>query len=236
LTPRRIDDGVVEFNDQPPTTRHARRCLQSRLFANVVEVTTRSDESLITLIRHGESDWNELGLIQGQDNRARLTVRGRIQAQSAAETIRQLNLDYLVTSDLERARETADIIGAAIGLLPTADAMLRERCFGVFEGRPIGELTPELTGLEHHVIVNPDARPPGGESFNDVVARASLVIKRLRDERAGQRGLIVCHGITIRALRASVSEEPLEGSSWYAVNNCSVWSLAAHNSESSPDQ
>ncbi len=192
-------------------------------------MTSRIGESLITLVRHGESDWNQRGLIQGQNDSPRLTARGRIQAQTVADALQQLSLDYLVTSDLERARETAAIIGAAIGLVPTADPLLRERCFGVFEGRPIGDLTPEFTGLEHHKIMNPDASPPGGESFNDVVARAQLVIKRLRDERPGQRGLIVCHGGTVRALRASVNDKPIEGSSWYAVSNCSVWPLTSYD-------
>ena len=74
-------------------------------------------------------------------------------------------------------------------------------------------------------MVNPEASAVDGESFREVVARAQLFVKRMIDERPGQRVLAVSHGGTIRALRASVTDESLEGFPWYAVGNCSVWPL-----------
>lgn len=195
----------------------------SRRF-NLDEMTTHEDLS-ITLVRHGESTWNELGLIQGHDNTAKLTLRGRDQALGVAHSLRELGFDHLVTSDLDRARETAEIIGKVLGVEPTNDTVLRERGFGELEGRPLSELSPSLTGIEGSVIVNPDASPRGGESFREVVGRASLFLKQLRDEQPGRRVLVVTHGGTIRALRASIEDEPLEGRTWYVVGNCSVWPL-----------
>jgi len=186
---------------------------------------------LITLVRHGESTWNELGLIQGHDNTAQLTPRGRDQARGAAESLRGLGFQALVASDLDRARETAEIIGNALGLHTTTDPLLRERGFGDLEGQPLSELTPSITGIDHRIMVNPDASATNGESFRDVVARAQLFIKRLLDERPQQRVLVVTHGGTIRALRASINAEPLEGSPWYAVGNCSVWPVDVRNAD-----
>jgi broad specificity phosphatase PhoE len=187
-------------------------------------VTTNSQPS-ITLVRHGESTWNELGLIQGHDNTAQLTPRGRDQARYAAESLRGLGFQALVTSDLDRARETAEIVGSVLGLVASTDPLLRERGFGVLEGHPLSELTPSITGIDHRVMVNPEASAVDGESFREVVARAQLFVKRMIDERPGQRVLTVSHGGTIRALRASVTDESLEGFPWYAVGNCSVWPL-----------
>jgi probable phosphoglycerate mutase len=193
-------------------------------------VTTNAGP-LITLVRHGESTWNELGLIQGHNNTAQLTPRGRDQARGAAESLRGLGFQALVASDLDRARETAETIGAALGLRTTTDPLLRERGFGVLEGQPLSELTPSITGIDHRIMVNPDASATNGESFRDVVARAQLFVKRLLDERPQQRVLVVTHGGTIRALRASISGEPLEGSQWYAVGNCSVWPVDVKNTD-----
>ncbi len=185
----------------------------------------------ITLVRHGESTWNELGLIQGHDDTAELTPQGRNQARYAAESLRGLGFHGLVASDLARARETAEIIGAVLGLTVTTDPLLRERGFGVVEGHPLSELTPSITGIEHRVMVNPDARAERGESFREVVARAQLFVKRLLDERPGERMLVVTHGGTIRALRASTNAQTLEGSPWYTVGNCSVWPVDARNDQ-----
>ena len=93
-------------------------------------------EGSITLVRHGESTWNDLGLIQGQNDLAELTDLGREQARAVARTLKSLGFDRLVTSDLARARQTAEIIGSELDLALAPDSLLRERCFGVLEGQP----------------------------------------------------------------------------------------------------
>jgi probable phosphoglycerate mutase len=172
-------------------------------------------DSSITLVRHGESTWNELGLIQGQNDLAQLTNEGREQARAVAETLKSLGFDRLVTSDLARARQTA----------LTADSLLRERCFGVLEGQPQEMLDSARSGIVDGVIVDPDARPEGGESFRDVVTRVGIFVEATRDDGDGERLLVVTHGGAIRALRAYVEALPLEGLDAFAVANCSVWDL-----------
>jgi broad specificity phosphatase PhoE len=182
-------------------------------------------DSSITLVRHGESTWNELGLIQGQNDLAQLTNEGREQARAVAETLKPLGFDRLVTSDLARARQTAEIIGSELDLALTADSLLRERCFGVLEGQPQEMLDSARSGIVDGVIVDPDARPEGGESFRDVVTRVGIFVEATRDDGDGERLLVVTHGGAIRALRAYVEALPLEGLDAFAVANCSVWDL-----------
>jgi broad specificity phosphatase PhoE len=191
---------------------------------DTVTFSSLNDFSML-FVRHGETDWNASGRVQGHHDAARLTALGREQARLVADSVRKLGFDRLFTSDLDRAAETASIIGASIGLTPEIDPLLRERSFGSFEGEPIERLTGDITGIYDDVLVDPDARPPGGESFRDVVVRAGLFIERERRALSSNRLLVVTHGGTLRALRAYGTDAPLEGLAWYPVVNCSVWTL-----------
>jgi broad specificity phosphatase PhoE len=188
-------------------------------------VNTARRDSSITLVRHGESTWNELGLIQGQNDVAQLNAVGRDQARATAESLKSLGFDRMVTSDLARARQTAEIIGSKLGLVATPDSLLRERCFGVLEGQPQEMLESHASGILDGVFVDPDARPEGGESFRDVVTRVGIFVEATLDFLGGERLLVVTHGGTIRALRAYVEALPLEGLETLTVGNCSVWDL-----------
>ena len=176
-------------------------------------------------MRHGETDWNRLRLVQGHTNVARLNDEGRAQAREVAKTLRELGFDQLVTSDLDRTTETAGLIGEAIGLTPTLDALLRERCFGTFEGGPLSNLTSDVTGIADDVLVDPLAHPPRGESFRDVVERARRFVEFANETWPGRRVLAVTHGGMVHAMRAYVEQVELEGLAWYRVGNCSVWAL-----------
>jgi broad specificity phosphatase PhoE len=188
-------------------------------------VSAPSRDGSITLVRHGESTWNDRGLIQGQNDLAQLTDVGRDQARAVAASLKSLGIDRIVTSDLARARQTAEIIGSELGLVPTSDSLLRERCFGVLEGQPQEMLDSASSGIVDGVFVDPDARPKGGESFRDVVARAGVFVEATGDYLLSERLLVVTHGGTIRALRAYVEALPLEGLETLTVANCSVWDL-----------
>jgi 2,3-bisphosphoglycerate-dependent phosphoglycerate mutase len=192
---------------------------------NLFGVSTPEREGSITLVRHGESTWNVRRLIQGHKNAAQLTELGRDQAREVAESLKLLAFDQLITSDLARARETAEIIGAELDLTPVADSLVRERCFGVLEGEPSTMLDAASSGILDDVLVDPDARPEGGESFRDVVTRVGVFFESVRDSLGSQRLLVVTHGGTIRALRAYVDAQPLEGLDAFEVTNCSVWNL-----------
>jgi broad specificity phosphatase PhoE len=90
-------------------------------------------------VRHGESVWNAEGRWQGQADPP-LTERGRHQAQRAAERLARLGIACIVASDLGRARETAQILGARLGLAPSFDPALRELDVGRWSGHPVAEV------------------------------------------------------------------------------------------------
>ena len=197
---------------------------------NLVSVTSAPRQTLsLTLVRHGESEWNVSRLVQGQDDQARLTKSGRAQAQLLAEELRSHEFHHVVSSDLARAQETAAIIADALTLTSSTDPLLRERCFGTLEGGPWADLTSDLTGIANGVVINPDARPVGGESFRDVVRRAELFVERARAKGSDHPLLVVTHGGMIRAIRAFCSRAPLERLTWDSVGNASVWTV--HTSE-----
>ena len=179
----------------------------------------------ITLVRHGETEWNAKSVVQGQDDTARLNDKGRSQALLVAESLVGMDFELIITSDLARARETASIISATLSLPLEIDPLLRERSFGVLESGPSSALTSSATGISNGVLVDPDARPEEGESFRDVVRRADIFLDRVEEEWPTKRLLVVTHGGTIRALRASASQSPLENLTWDTVSNCSVWTI-----------
>ncbi len=177
------------------------------------------------LVRHGESSWNESRLVQGQNDEAQLTIRGRVQASDAAASLRDYAFDVIVSSDLVRALQTAEIMGDALDLGVITSTALRERSFGEFEGRALRDLPASLSGIENRVVVDDESRPPGGESLREVHARAGNFIESLRRDHEGERLLLVTHGVTIRALRAYAEGASMQNLAWDRVGNCSIWTV-----------
>ena len=178
----------------------------------------------VVLLRHAESTWNEQKIVQGQLDDARLSAEGRSQAETVAESLRDYSFNWIVTSDLTRARETAAIVDDALGLEVAIAPALRERSFGIYEGRPYSELPSSATGIHEGRVVDSSARPEDGESLDDVYERCAKFIDALRGA-GNDRLLLVTHGGTIRALRAYCEGLVMQGLAWQSVANCSVWPL-----------
>ncbi len=174
------------------------------------------------MVRHGESTWNVRGLIQGQADGPTLTDEGRRQSAQVAEQFRPGRAGAIYSSDLARARETAAFVGNALGLPVAIDPALRERCFGSYEGLPLGALETVNSGICGDQVVDASARPDRGESLDEVYERVGSFLERLGVE--GHRGdvIIVSHGGAIRAMRAFCAGLPMSGTRWDAVPNGSV--------------
>ena len=177
----------------------------------------------LVLVRHGETTWNHAALIQGHTDDATLTERGLIQAAQAAAALASFAFDVVLTSDLRRARDTAEILARGRGLTVVATPALRERSYGAYEGRPASDLPVSVAGWAGDRVVDADARPPGGESLNDLYDRAARWLDDLRRDYAGARVLAVTHGGTLRAIRAACAATPFAKTVWYPVDNASVW-------------
>jgi 2,3-bisphosphoglycerate-dependent phosphoglycerate mutase len=186
---------------------------------------TNNHSRTLWLVRHGESTWNALGLVQGHAAGPTLTERGRRQSAEAAIRLREGGLEAIYTSDLERAQQTAAFVESALGLPVQCHGSLRERCFGVFEGGPLTSLDPVDSGIRDDRVVDASARPEGGESLDELYQRAGAFVEWLGDQGHVGDVAVVTHGGTIRALRAYCNGVPMQELDWDAVPNGSVWSI-----------
>ncbi len=159
-----------------------------------------NDRSLVRalLVRHGETAENAAGLVQGQ-GRGSLSELGRRQALAVADRLRAEDFAAIYTSDLARARETAEIIASALAGLPVVgDERLREQGFGVYEGGSVRQL------LRTMVKAGADFTsfdPEGGERAGAFRARVAGFFAALAARHPGETVLLVTHHGFIRMTR-----------------------------------
>jgi broad specificity phosphatase PhoE len=175
----------------------------------------------IHLIRHGETDWNRDGLIQGQSDPP-LSAAGREQAQALAERLGAEPIGELWSSDLRRALETAGPLAARLRLDVRVSSALRERSFGVNEGRLAEEVAAELGTVAGTAWHRPDDRHPEGESLREVYERVAAFLDVLLADSPAKEIALVTSGGPIRMASAYLAREPVEAVVWAAVENCSV--------------
>ena len=141
-------------------------------------------------LRHGETDWNAQNLSQGALD-IPLNATGIAQAESAAQRLRNRGIQTIVASPLSRARDTAEIVGAALGLSVQTDPDLREVAFGVQEGQPMSDW--------FHDWVAGHTTPSGAETFAALGTRGVTALNRALMLEAPV--LVVAHGALFRAIR-----------------------------------
>jgi len=149
-------------------------------------------------LRHGETDWNAQDLSQGSVD-VPLNETGLAQARSAALLLRNRGIRSLISSPLSRARVTAEIAAAELGLPVQFDDGLREVSFGVHEGKPMA-----AWGFQEWV--DGLLTPEGAESFPALTARSVAAINRCIARPP--LVLVVAHGAVFRALRGAMGHEP----------------------------
>jgi probable phosphoglycerate mutase len=153
----------------------------------------------LLLVRHGQSEWNAAGRMQGQTEHVPLTGLGHQQAAAAARELARLRPGALVSSDLLRAVQTAEHCSRATGLPVTTTSALREQGYGVLEGRPSRELWDVVDWTDPHWAAE------GGESLAQLHARVAEYLAELRSRPPAEVVALVTHGDTIRAVQALVA-------------------------------
>jgi probable phosphoglycerate mutase len=194
-----------------------------------------ADRHLI-LIRHGETEWNLEGRIQGYHGDSRLTGTGETQARRLAERLASEELRALHSSDSGRARQTAAPIAAALELDVVFDATLRERDYGEFEGWTYAELEREQPeAYLRFRSRDPAYAPPGGESGARFRDRIVAALERIA---AGglDRVAVITHGGVLGVMYRHVTRTSLDSKRDYSLHNASinrfvysggVWSIEA---------
>ncbi|MEA2316336.1 MAG: 2,3-bisphosphoglycerate-dependent phosphoglycerate mutase [Solirubrobacteraceae bacterium] len=167
---------------------------------------------MIHLARHGQTAYNAEGRFQGHLP-VPLDDTGREQAAVLAEAAAQVTLRSLWCSPLERARETAAIVAARVGLTPREDARFAETDTGDWTGRSFAEVQAEdPEGFGRFEVSDPAFRYPGGESFAEQAARVQDGLEALRAKPDLLPALVVCHRGVIRlALAAAEGDETAGG-------------------------
>lgn len=184
------------------------------------------------LVRHGQSTWNVLGRVQGQNDEAELTALGLAQAASVGQLLTGFPVGRLLTSDLRRAVQTAQIIGEAMGLAPIETSLLREQGLGVLEGLDTALASQEWDRAaarafaEYGEPVPATAiRLPGGESMRDVLGRIGGLLASPWVTDASGDVIMVSHGDTIRIILAHLLGDDFDELEWRPVGNGEVHSI-----------
>lgn len=152
------------------------------------------DTTRIILVRHGETDWNATGRIQGH-NDTPLNAVGRRQARQVAQRLACESVRGLYASDLVRAFETATIIGERLGLTVVTSPQLRERHYGAWEGLTAAEIQERY--LEQYAqwrTRSTDFAPPQGETISQLLTRALIELQIIARRHPREMVVVVTHG------------------------------------------
>lgn len=183
----------------------------------------------LLLVRHGETDWNAERRFQGHADTP-LNERGRAQALALADELTGEGIALVYTSDLARARETAEIVAARLDAEVLSLRELREIDVGEWEGLTwpeIEERYPEGARSWHDTGSGWET----GETYEELGERVVAALRRIAADHPAERVLVVAHGGTIRATRAFVEglSVPESRTRSRAIGNCEVFRVVTED-------
>lgn len=175
-------------------------------------LTRRCDPSGATRLcvtRHGETDWNISGILQGWID-VPLNDNGRRQALALAETLAGCGFSRVCTSPLRRSAETAEIVARAWGLpSPTPYEGIKERHFGLIQGMTKRDLSMSHPGLHGEILRrNPACDFEQGESLDHFADRVLEALRDIARQHSGTRVLVITHGWVMDAITRDVRQLP----------------------------
>ena len=174
------------------------------------------------LVRHGETDYNNTLRFQGQTD-IPLNEKGTVQAGKLAEYFKDIPLQAIYTSSLQRAAKTAEIIGKAKGIVPFAFDELREMSFGIWENMNSEAIQKKYAKEWKDFFASPaTTKIPEGESMAEVRKRAYPVIQQILDRYPEGNVAFVAHGGIIRVLICTMLGLDLNRAWHVHVGNASV--------------
>ena len=188
----------------------------------------------LLLVRHGETDWNRDGRWQGGSD-TRLNELGREQARELAEQL-DGSIDALYSSDLARARETAEIVAAKLGLEVQVDPRLRERSFGSWEGLTMLEIEERFADSHRRWRAGEGAGADDAEAFEDFFARVTEFLADVLRLHPDEEVLVISHGGSIRVIHALAAgvDYVRDHRLIPGVPNCSVARYVARDGKLAP--
>ena len=165
------------------------------------------------IVRHGQTDWNKEKILQGQCN-IPLNDGGRKEAKDVARQLGSYKIDRIISSTLDRALETAQIINQSINIPLSTDQRLIERSFGDYEGKTYDQEQIAYFWQVNEPLSNIEPLP-------DVFARVKAFLLNLEGQE--ETILVVCHGV-IAAVMRIIIEELTQDYHTLTPHNCEVLS------------
>lgn len=169
------------------------------------------------LVRHGETEANRKRFLQGVSN-GPLNAAGRLQGKRLANHLKEIALDHVYASDLQRAADTAAAIAQTHGLNVELDSQLREWNVGELDGQPAAiflEMIKKIgLPLSHF-------DPPGGQKLGEVRSRAEAFLQKVLDEHHGEAVLICSHGDFMRQMVGSILQIDVDKATAFHFENAS---------------
>lgn len=173
------------------------------------------------LVRHGQTDWNIEGRFQGQTDLP-LNPQGMIQAEMLAQRFVNENIRFaaVYSSDLLRARTTAETLAKYLRVPLYTDPRLREAKLGEWEGKLFSEIKLNYRDwLEKRKQDPAFPLAPGGENLIQIAERLSAAAREIARTHQGQRVLVVSHGLSLAVLICLSQGEPLNRAYWMIPQN-----------------
>ncbi len=169
---------------------------------------TNNNYCTLYIVRHGQTDWNVQGITQGETD-IPLNEEGIRQATTMASNLKHIKFDVVFSSDLIRAKRTAEIIAFEKKLAVETTKLLRERRYGKFDGTPYSMMkkyydTWETLSKKERIAYRPYK---GYETDEEAVARFITFLREVAVTHAGKMVLVVAHGGLMRAFLNHISEE-----------------------------
>jgi len=179
----------------------------------------------LLLVRHGETEQNKNYIIQGHID-TDLNSEGIKKAAATAEFLKDFDYHHIYSSDLRRAKKTADFIADNLNLKINESKNIREINFGNWEGLnldQIGDKYPEaLAAWKKDPLTN---GPPGGENITQFAARINSFFNEILDKHQGQKIIVVTHGGVIKMYLREVLEVNANGFEVFQIDNTSLTEL-----------
>jgi 2,3-bisphosphoglycerate-dependent phosphoglycerate mutase len=176
----------------------------------------------VIAVRHGETTWNVDTRIQGQLDIA-LNDTGLWQARQVARALEEEPIAAIYSSDLARAWQTAQEIAQPRGIEITANAGLRERAFGMFEGRTFADIDATLpVQARLWRTRDPKFTPEGGESLLTFRERITSTATQIAEQHPGELVVMVAHGGVMDVLYRAATRQGLQAPRTWELGNAAI--------------
>lgn len=173
------------------------------------ELFRNQGKTLFWLVRHGQTDWNLEGRYQGQADTP-LNQTGIEEAERAARQLADRPFHKVFSSDLQRAKRTAEVIAQARNVPVVVDPRLREISLGEWEGQVFDLIQVRYPEKVEERKQSPlTFRAPGGESVEEIWDRVKQAVNEITDQNRGDEVVLVAHGLVLGALLAYASDRDI---------------------------